>query len=356
MWPLEELCGFAARDNPRRGFLVVSRVLGRHVATRPATMRRSFRDLACRIGDDLPGPVLIVGLAEMGVCLGQGVQEEYRRRTGRRDVAFIHSTRHALDRPLLGTFREAHSHAPFHSIYAPESPDVAASVRGARSLVLVDDEVSTGNTFINLFEALRPALPAVEVVVTAVLTDWSDRTYLERFDRPARANSLLSGHLTWTANPAVQPLCPQSPPSTEVHRLLPNFGRLGRLDTADEADGKADGLGLDRRKPVRLIGTGEFTYVPFRIAERLERQGYQVDVQATSRSPARTGGDIHSTLQFQCNYGEGVRQFLYNQACGHRGQVVICAETPAQWIDRRLIDELGARVLSLSESQCAHSF
>ena len=39
VWPLDRLCAFAARENPRRGFLVVSRVLGRHLPTPPQVIR-----------------------------------------------------------------------------------------------------------------------------------------------------------------------------------------------------------------------------------------------------------------------------------------------------------------------------
>ncbi len=41
--PLERLLGFAARANPKRPFLFVSRVLGRHVPVRPSQMRASYR-------------------------------------------------------------------------------------------------------------------------------------------------------------------------------------------------------------------------------------------------------------------------------------------------------------------------
>ena len=71
--PLEQLCGFAARRNPRRGFLFVSRVLGRHLPTRPRVMRDAQLRLARRIPVDLPGPVVVLGLAETAIALAQGV-------------------------------------------------------------------------------------------------------------------------------------------------------------------------------------------------------------------------------------------------------------------------------------------
>src|SRR3546814_15177903 len=49
------LFGFAERRNPKRAFLFVSKVLGRHVPVRPSIMNASFHSLAAQIPEDLPG-------------------------------------------------------------------------------------------------------------------------------------------------------------------------------------------------------------------------------------------------------------------------------------------------------------
>ena len=55
----------------------------------------------------------------------------------------------------------------------------------ARTLVLIDDEATTGNTFINLLQALRDAgLDKVTRVVTVTLTDWSGNAIRERCPLP----------------------------------------------------------------------------------------------------------------------------------------------------------------------------
>jgi Phosphoribosyl transferase len=187
-WPLDALCDFAARDNPRRAFLVVSKVLGRHIPVKPSVMRRSFADLAAKIPADLPGPVLVVGLAETAICLGQGVHEDYVRATGRADVLTLHSTRQEVDAPLLTRFEEPHSHASTHLIYRPTALDGAFA--NPRSLVMVDDEISTGTTLLNLATALVAALPSIETITAVTLADWSGiDTWLAKMPRPARVES-----------------------------------------------------------------------------------------------------------------------------------------------------------------------
>ena len=69
----EALFGFAERRNPKRAFLFVSIVLGRHIPVAPSVMQASFESLATKIPSDLPGPVLFIGMAETAVGLGAGV-------------------------------------------------------------------------------------------------------------------------------------------------------------------------------------------------------------------------------------------------------------------------------------------
>src|SRR5437588_12571629 len=69
---LEELCGFASRRSRKRGFVFVSKVLGKHCPVRPRVMAETHQRLAAKIvaspnGQDaplLPGPGVLVALAE----------------------------------------------------------------------------------------------------------------------------------------------------------------------------------------------------------------------------------------------------------------------------------------------------
>lgn len=348
-WPLDALCDFAARDNPRRAFLVVSRLLGRHIPARPSAMRASTRDLAASLPADLPGPVLVVGLAETAVCLGQSVHEDYRHVTGRDDVAFLHSTRQELDHPLLCRFEEPHSHASTHLIYRPLWDE--ALTRSFRSLILVDDEVSTGTTLVNLAAALVADLPALEEIRVATLADWTGGDdWLRRMPRHAACASLLSGRLRWEAG---TPLPPETEAASFDRAALAlgamtrhhNFGRLGRTDVATDGDHFADALDLPPASRVRVIATGEFTYPPFRFAERLEAQGHDVVVQSTTRSPVRIDGAIRSRLRFTDNYGTAVPNHIYNVDLADPRRTFICHETPAGSVDPALVAALDAQTI-----------
>lgn len=340
-WPIDMLCAFAARENPKRGFLVVSRVLGRHLPAAPSVMRRSVRDLAAQIPTDLPGPVMVIGLAETAICLGQMLHEEWRAESHRDDVGFLHSTRQRIDAPMLCRFEEPHSHASAHLVYRPQIVGMDAP----RTLVVVDDEISTGTTLRNLTEALVGQWPSVERIVVATLTDWSTGSgWQDRMPRPTDIVSLLSGRLDWTpgAMRTADPVFEAQAGSLGSMTDHANYGRLGLREPVDVLPATPVPDGTRR---LRIIGTGEFTYLPFRLAERLEAEGRDVVVQATSRSPARLGAAMATKLQFNDNYETGVANYLYNADPTDGRENWICHETPGGSVDPALVEALAAKVL-----------
>lgn len=351
--PLDLLCGFAARRNPRRGFLFVSRVLGRHVPVRPAGMRWAHARLAARVEPDLPGPVLFLGLAETATGLGQGVHEAWRRRTARADTLFLHSTRYRLHREPLLEFREEHSHAPAHVVYRPEPEALRRMLRHVRSVVLVDDEASTGTTFLNLTRALAAVLPSIERVTMGVLTDWCGRAGRDALRAamlvPARMVSLLAGSYTFTPRPGLDDVAPPALGGNGEPKdalLARDHGRLG--GRVDDARVRAMARRLFRRpgERVLVLGTGEFVHPPYRLAAALERLGADVRFQATTRSPAMVGHALECALQFTDSYGDGIPNWLYNVRRDAYDRVLVCHETPASALDPVLLAELAAETVA----------
>jgi hypothetical protein len=341
----DSLFGFAERRNPKRAFLFVSKVLGRHIPVRPSIMNSSFNSLASQIPDDLPGPVLVIGMAETAVGLGAGVHRAYS--ATRPDTVYMVSTRHPTGNDLFARFEEEHSHASAHLIHLPIDADVREMMLNARSLVLVDDEASTGKTFINLHRALVDAgLTQVERVVTCVLTDWSGDAVRKTIGDSAHQVSLLQGSYTFHEDadaplpemPAVGSIEPgEWPLSTES-----DWGRHGIRYVEDTL---ALDLKVKAGERVLVVGTSEFVWRPFLLAERLERAGADVHFSSTSRSPIALGHAIGHALSFADNYGLGIPNFLYNVSPGQFDRVLICSETPEQAVSAALIESLSAEVI-----------
>ena len=341
----DSLFGFAERRNPKRAFLFVSRVLGRHIPVRPSVMLKSFADLAHKIPADLPGPVLVIGMAETAVGLGAGVHRAYSQT--RPDALYLVSTRHPTGTPLFARFEEEHSHASAHLLHLPTDPELQEMMLNARSLVLVDDEASTGKTFINLYRALVDAgLTQLERVVTCVLTDWSAGAVSSTMGAVAEQVSLLQGSYLFAED--------QSAPLPEMPEVgtvaagdwpLVTANDWGRLGVRSVADTLAPDLQVSPGERVLVVGTSEFVWRPFLLAERLEKAGADVHFSSTSRSPIALGHAIGHALSFSDNYGLGIPNFLYNVQPGQFDRVLICTETPRQAVPAELVHALNAEVI-----------
>jgi hypothetical protein len=349
--PLDTLCDFAARHNARRGFLIVSRVLGRHLPTRPSVMAHSYTLCARRLeaAGPLAGPVLFVGLAETATGLGQGIHDALCALSGRDDAGFLHSSRQRLPCPPLLTFQEPHSHAAAHLLYPPSGAGI--DLAATRTLVLIDDEASTGTSLCNLAHALAAHMPQLRQILCVMLTDWTGKDdWLAAMPKPARAISLLSGTLAWTAE-GTPPPPPAAAPDSHAFGTLacdPGLGRLGVTGpiaprVLARCQPWLDQLPAGQR--LRVLGTGEFVHAPWVLASALEAQGHDVLFQATSRSPVQIGGAIDSRLVFADNYGAPVPNYLYNVDLADGRQTIICHETPPGSIDPALVAALDAQTL-----------
>ncbi|VVP47380.1 hypothetical protein PS850_05223 [Pseudomonas fluorescens] len=341
----DSLFGFAERHNPKRAFLFVSKVLGRHIPVRPSVMDASFERLAAEIPADLPGPVLVIGMAETAVGLGAGVHRAFS--ATRPDTVYMVSTRHPTGTELFTRFEEEHSHASAHLIHLPVDLDVREMMLNARSLVLVDDEASTGKTFINLHRALVDAgLTNVEQVVTCVLTDWSRDAVRNTIGASAHQVSLLQGSYEFLEDvEAPLPVMPSVGTVAAGDWHLSPKNDWGRLGVRKVEDTLAPDLQIKDGERVLVVGTSEFVWRPFLLAERLERAGADVHFSSTSRSPIALGHAIGHALSFSDNYGLGIPNFLYNVRPGQFDRVLICSETPAQAVPAELIEALNAEVI-----------
>src|SRR3990167_3946502 len=195
---LEAFCDVAARANPRRGFLIVSRVLGRHLPARPGAMRAAMDGLAARVGSDLPGPVVFLGMAETATALGQGCFAAWQARHPGADAVYLQSSRQRVaGAEVAARFEEGQSHATSPLVQIAD-PAIRARVAAARARGIVEDEVPPGGPFVAAATALLGAMPPLERIETCCIADWSDGSYLDAMPRPAAARAIVSGRIRWS--------------------------------------------------------------------------------------------------------------------------------------------------------------
>jgi len=320
--PLEHALDFAARKNPKRPFLFVSKLLGRHLPTRPHLLRETARRLAAKIvsalGDEA---VLFFGVAETATALGQAVFQAWTE-SGREGL-YLDTTRRRTGGRIAFRFRETHSHAVEHLVHLPTATnDPMGTFQRARTVVLVDAEATTGRTALALVRAYEKHVGHRVRRCLAVIANWlagaSGVGDLEDF-------SLLEGRVTYEPGKAYQNFLPPPPPMSQepwLGTLAPRGSRHG-LRFPQELSAQPEFFG----KKVLVVGVGEFLFLPFLFAEALEKAGGKAWIQATTRSPIQLGGGIRHIREFIALTGEGYLEYLYNVPPNHPyDRVVVCFE------------------------------
>ena len=343
-WKWQDLLGFAERINPKRAFLFVSKVLGRHIPVSPHIMRHAFTDLAELVPDDLPEPVLVIGMAETAVGLGAGVHQVLQQRYP--EAIYVTTTRHPVHgAPLLARFLEEHSHAQDQLLYGSPDAELQQQILSSKSIVLVDDEASTGKTFVNLIHALQQAgLNQISHVVTATLADWSSGIHIA--DLNCQSVALMTGKWQW--RDAEHPIQINMPKVDTVAfgafatLAEPTWGRLPIQDS-----GAHIRLAVQPDERILVLGSGEYVWSSFLLAEYLQQQGADVRFSAITRSPIAVGHAIQSALAFSDNYGLGIQNFVYNINPLEYDRVLITVETATHSVAKSLLEALpNAEVIS----------
>ena len=204
----------AARMNKKRSFLFVSKVLGKHIPVRPYTSllsgaalalllyREIMKEVEHKKSDELleqaiqglrnpdlaeeaykqilnaqlstPVSLQFIGFAETATALGHSMYQLFADKS-----SYIHTTREDIpDLQSVINFDEEHSHAVAHRCYALSSELLA----DFETVVLVDDEMTTGKTALNIIRDMQVKFPRKLYVVVSLL-DWrtkeDEKAYVE---------------------------------------------------------------------------------------------------------------------------------------------------------------------------------
>lgn len=348
-WDFDKCMDIGARINPKRGFLFVSKLLGKHIPTPTDLICEAHEALLDHLAPRLkPGkPMTFIAMAETATGLGHGLYEAALRRFGAdQPWVFLTSTRYDMGAFPRIDFVEEHSHAASQWMYLPQGKNLGIFLE-SQDVVLIDDEVSTGKTFLNLEHALKPHMPSLESVSWVTLTSLASETA-----RPSVY--LLNGSFSFESKPLDIP-APQSvgAPMSAVGVLSPSWGRMGIKGLMKPPEGFTDALtkiigGTPNDKPVLVLGQGEFMHAAVIVAKELESVGVQCMVQSTTRSPVMVWGAIGSALKAPDPLGNGVDHFVYNLDPMAYAKVIVLCEAGATEQTRAFCRELGnASVLEM---------
>ncbi|SHN92006.1 COG0503: Adenine/guanine phosphoribosyltransferases and related PRPP-binding proteins [Bathymodiolus heckerae thiotrophic gill symbiont] len=316
---LNQLMDFASRENEKRGFLFVSKVLGKHIPVKPSVMRNIYDELAdlCMIDSHTH----VIGMAETATGLGAGVADSLSRKNPELNVYYQHTTRHQLNHPVWFTLDEIHSHAVVHILYRPND-SVYQGIQSCERLILVDDEMTTGRTLLLLAEGMLKQVPSINELVIVTLVSWltNDKTKIfEEISVPVKFVQLVKGDFSFKANPEFSAHLPENVDDGVCEEeSRDDLGRTGMLMPYELSD--TSNLHFKLNEPLVVVGTGEHLYYPFLLAEKLEKKA-DVLFQSTTRSPILNGDAIQRKIRF--DIGNGKVNFIYNLPTD-RQKLVLC--------------------------------
>lgn len=386
----EHLFQMAARINKKRSFLFVSTILGKHLPISPAVSLAGGCALAARYMEmmhntnhpfqkeilkiistkkstdyglqailqyqfPLQKEVLFIGFAETATALGHAMFQCFQ------NAKYVHTTRETISQidPII-TFEEEHSHATSHRCYVEKG-----YFQNEQPIVLVDDEMTTGKTALNIIQSIQEKFPRKEYVVASLL-DWRSNEHREQFAKLEKqlnitihVISLLGGSIDVIGSPiatskpndlvAHQELktdikrysisCPSLPYTSPEHDITYTkyTGRFGI--SADEQESlhsfsKKVGKQLKEKrtgKNTLCLGTGEFMYIPMRIAAEM---GANVSYQSTTRSPIHPYAEaqyaIHNRFSYESPEDKAVTNYCYNIEPGNYDEVFLFIERNLQ--------------------------
>jgi hypothetical protein len=190
-------------------------------------------------------------------------------------------------------------------LYYPNSPKFnKASIN---HIIIVDDEITTGNTIGNLIENIKVQFPNCKFSILTLL-NWKN------FKKSYKVYALKEGsftskeHLLNGENVSSQAI--------EIKKVLSNklsndFGRVGAFEFPKIDITIINQVKKIKNKSVLLLGTGEFMHYSLVVSKYFDKSNL-LKIQSTTRSPVEVGGAIKSKIAFKDNYYPAVNNYLYN--------------------------------------------
>ena len=367
--PVEDVIKMAKRhNNPKRDFLFVNTLLGKHIAVQgrdALMMHRALGDKVYELFKEKGWEnkkVLLVGFAETATALAQNIMFyslKFKEKFPLNIVGYTQTTREGLlsNQYTNIAFEEEHSHATSQKLYFDKELDYDV-------VLFVEDEITTGNTILNFISQFEKHQSGKDYAVASILNWQNDKDAKTFSEKGVEVAFLVRGKMKGKlpsfsieegkeydlyhddADYKVNlTLChnPRLPMTAEQFSKYVSFG-----DNKDKEFSKLISL-KDSKKKTLIIGTEENMFIPIFFAVIID-----ADVKATTRSPIESsledGYPISSRLKLNSAYESGRVTYLYDMDLGNYEQFVIFVEEESPVFE----DELTKFLSNYGEVKVVH--
>ena len=317
-------------NNTKRSYVLVNPKQGKHMPIDPREAVRMMETLGSKVKEHLTAesclPALVIGFAETATAIGGVVAEclgaKYRHTTREQDPV--------IQNWLL--FEETHSHATEQKLAVDMLEDTIADVR---SIVIVDDEFTTGNTLLNMVAALEGVFPEVQtkhIVAAAIVNRVRDENLLRLRNHGIEIVALCSPDTT-DEEYAAQVACFTTQAASPVDTLPVSSEPIQVVTNVFEKHLGKDVITMSSISMGKtlVLGTEEWMHYPLRCAEQLSNISWlDVRFYATTRSPIaicdREAYTVRSGFEIRSIYDEDRKIYLYNME--HYDSAIIMSNCP----------------------------
>lgn len=299
------------KNNPKRDFLFVNPLQGKHLHVNPTKTFQLFDELVSAITDSVNPHerIIVIGFAETATAIGHYIASSLPN-----CIYYMQTTREEIPcKKSLLEFQEEHSHATEQFLYGDVS-----KLNDCDRIIFVDDEISTGNTVLNFIREVEKLGIHLAYGVASLL-NWQDDAWAQKFkDLNIDTYFVLKGKLKDLSakvnvkpseNNIVYPPFIAHPKILWVKNTASNFikERIGaepyNMHEFTEEIYSSVSSALAGNMPnsndaVLVLGTEEYMFTPMVFAKALSEH-VDVDVQfhATTRSPIETSKECKYAIR-----------------------------------------------------------
>lgn len=353
MYTEAELVRIAKRENnTRRKYLVVNRLQGKHIPVSPKEALQMFRSLAELIKEAYPSErLLMVGFAETATAIGAAVAIECQ-------AAYMQTTREVIDGVDYLYFSESHSHATEQKLV---KTDLDKIIGKTDRIVFIEDEVTTGNTILNIVRLIQKTYAQpVSFAVASILNGMNEEALENYKNLKIPVHYLVkTAHDTYTeiaeqyqadgtCHICTKPQEKEVEQQKEVQQQIEmqqtkeaqqpievqeisGWINARRLHTADTYKQACEQLWQEIQQKygytkytketetgrrILVLGTEEFMYPVLYVGAKLEEAGYTVRMHATTRSPIAVSKEekypLHTRYELASLYDKNRITFVYD--------------------------------------------
>lgn len=320
----EDLVRIAKRENnTKRNYLVVNPLQGKHVPVSPSKALGVFERLACMLKDKYIGErLLLIGFAETATAIGAQVAITL-------GTKYIQTTREIIPGVEYLFFSEEHSHATEQKLV---KDDIDKVINHIDRVVFVEDEVTTGNTIMNIIKIMRNEYQnGIKFAVASILNGMTDE-YLSAYDGEkidlhylVKTDHSNYGLVADTFAGDGEYVEANDDVVDEVPIIsVGGWMNARRLVDANDyqkacsslADEVLNKITLNKDENVLVVGSEEFMYPALFLGSKMEGMGCHVKCHSTTRSPIAVSKEpnypLHCRYDLYSLYDSDRKTFIYD--------------------------------------------